>query len=181
MYALKTSINYSNKQHSTAGVPPLYFADGGVKDRTGIHDWSAWKTANESVTKGIVHLVGPSSLRLKTCPINTLMNWDWLLFNHERNKVDPSTTQSYRDDPSFTLPSHSRVFIVRTPSSKASFFDLKDFEDQVWTVNSTRSWQTFWSFYPCDVYICYAFQCRSKLRMLVLSKVFYRLNSKSFR
>jgi len=54
-------------------MPPLYLADGGIKDRTGIHDWAtaAWTsaaTATDEATarKGIVHLVDSSS-RLESC------------------------------------------------------------------------------------------------------------------
>jgi hypothetical protein len=49
----------------------------------------------------------------------------------ERIKGDPSNSLSYRNDSSLSLPNHAGVFVIRTPTSKANFFDLKDFEEQV--------------------------------------------------
>ena len=49
----------------------------------------------------------------------------------ERSKGDPLNSLSYRNDSSLSLPNHAGVFVIRTPTSKANFFDLKDFEEQV--------------------------------------------------
>jgi hypothetical protein len=80
-----------------------YFADGGIKDRLGLHDWSQWSDNKQA----IVHLVGTSRPKSQSTEIISIGGYE-----------------------SLDVPPSRDVYVIRTPKSKASFFSLRDFDAQ---------------------------------------------------
>lgn len=95
----------------------------------------------------------------------------------ERSKGDPFNSLSYRNDSSLSLPNHAGVFVIRTPTSKANFFDLKDFEEQV-RVAVTACLQ--YRLPMMQRYDEFIFFHRNKSHMLALSKASFPMSSKHF-
>ncbi len=91
----------------------------------------------------------------------------------ERSKGDPLNSLSYRNDSSLSLPNHAGVFVIRTPTSKANFFDLKDFEEQVTACLQYR-------LPMMQRYDEFIFFHRNKSHMLALSKASFPTSSKHF-
>jgi hypothetical protein len=85
------------------GLIPQYYADGGVKDRTGLTTWSTWST-NPSA---LIHLVDSS-----------------------RSSQDNKIPVSIGSSGSLSIPNGRTAYVVRTPKSKASFFSLRDYQAQ---------------------------------------------------
>lgn len=86
------------------GNPAQLYADGGVKDRTGLEQWSRWS----DTSRAIVHLVGTS----RASPSNA------------SEMVEMGAPGSLK------VPESKSVYVVRTPKSRSSFFSLKDFAAQ---------------------------------------------------
>lgn len=91
---------------NTAGEPPRHYADGGVSDRIGYESWKLW-TAGPPISGSEDVVVG-------------------------EQKVIVHEVQSSSSRPSFdtTQFSSSKVLYISTPRPNASFFSLKDFDQQ---------------------------------------------------